>query len=156
MFCISTRAVCRAISCVSGASCTLNAMTYHYDFRLSTRRKIRAYSRELHNSPGGFGVLRDELDAWNRRALEHGAVATSIRAAVLRDDWNFCNRGHALDENRFYPYSLCGWACIEHFRVWCQIPGFIMRIRIASCCKRRRSAQRPALPTVLATAVIRL
>jgi hypothetical protein len=44
----------------------------------------------------------------------------SFSATILMKDWEFCNQGYALDDSRFYPYSLCGWACIQHVRVWCQ------------------------------------
>jgi hypothetical protein len=43
----------------------------------------------------------------------------SVAAAVLKNDWDFCNEGYALDENRLSPYPLCGLACIQHVQVWC-------------------------------------
>ena len=79
-----------------------------------------------------FTTCSGQFDGWKAREPDRrefirratdliGKVAwQSVAAAVLKDDWNFCNEGYALDENRFYPYPLCGWACIQHVQIWCQ------------------------------------
>ena len=35
------------------------------------------------------------------------------------DDWKFCNQRYKMEEEGFFPYPLCGWACIDHVRRWC-------------------------------------
>jgi hypothetical protein len=57
-------------------------MIYHYDFdqaRAGNFRLTRTDYAILHE---GFGLLRDELDAWNQRVLEHGAVQPPYRQEI--------------------------------------------------------------------------
>jgi hypothetical protein len=79
-----------------------------------------------------FTTCKGEFVGWKERESDRrefirratdliGKTAwQSFAAAVLKDDWDYCNHGYALDENQFSPYPLCGWACIQHVRIWCQ------------------------------------
>jgi hypothetical protein len=79
-----------------------------------------------------FTSCTGEFDGWKEREpdrrefirratnLISRTAWQSVAAAVLINDWDFCNQGYALDENRLYPYPLCGLACIQHVRIWCR------------------------------------
>jgi hypothetical protein len=78
-----------------------------------------------------FATFTGEFSGWKEREPDRRevirratdligrAAQQSVAAAVLSDDWDYCNQGFALDENRFYPYPLCGWACIQHVLICC-------------------------------------
>ena len=80
--------------------------------------------REFTSCTGQFEGWKDrepDRREFIRRAtyLIRKTAWQSIAAAVLIDDWNFCNEGFVLDENGLYPYPLCGLTCIEHVQIWC-------------------------------------
>lgn len=76
----------------------------------------------FHEQFKGWENREDDRQEFIRCATEIiGKTAwQSVSAAVLNDDWKFANEGYQLAENRFHPYPLCGWACIQHVRIWCR------------------------------------
>lgn len=53
----------------------LKSMTYSYEFDDKNLGDLRLRRGAYETVQGGLRLLRDELEAWNRRALEHGALS---------------------------------------------------------------------------------
>ncbi len=59
-------------------------------------------------------LLRRLIDIIGRTTMQ------SFSAGVLLADWGQCNNQYQLREQRFTPYALCGWVCVEQVYRWCE------------------------------------
>jgi hypothetical protein len=90
----------------------------HFGLRYFQMREFTTFTGQFE----GWREREPDRQEFIRRATNLIARTAwqSFAAAVLIDDWDFCNEGYALNENGLYPYPLCGLACIEHVQIWCQ------------------------------------
>jgi hypothetical protein len=63
----------------------------------------------------------DKRKKFLEKAIEIIAKHTwaSFAAGVILKDWDEGNRLFKLKEQKLRPYSLCGWACVDHIYKWC-------------------------------------
>lgn len=71
---------------------------------------------------GGWREREQDRREFIRKAADIIArtASQSFAASLLIEDWNMANEGYTLDDNGYYPYPICGLACIQHVRVWCR------------------------------------